>query len=208
VEAAADLRGRLARPRRLVARLPRPERPYCPPRPSRAREVQRGGSNEDEYVLAQDVRLAVAALGKLFLKDLLPMPADHGKDPLSSRSGQALSYGHDSGSPAPATAGPHLAWAGTSAHQPEAQPSQLRSRTPTAVRTWEANDPDFGRPIAGLLDQCSELFGIDIAAIAELAATRRPRRQPTTKRDRPSAARLPLVFERCAEMEGADTDPT
>jgi hypothetical protein len=42
------------------------------------------------------------------------------------------------------------------------------------VRTWEANDLDFGRPIAAPLDQCAELLGIDLAAVHELAANVEP----------------------------------
>jgi hypothetical protein len=42
------------------------------------------------------------------------------------------------------------------------------------VRTWEANDPDFGRPIAAPLDQCAELLGVDLATIYELAARVEP----------------------------------
>jgi hypothetical protein len=47
-------------------------------------------------------------------------------------------------------------------------------RYPTAVRTWEANDPDFGRPVAAPLDQCAQLLGIDLATIRELAANVEP----------------------------------
>jgi len=49
-----------------------------------------------------------------------------------------------------------------------------------AVRTWEANDPDFGQPIAAPLDQAAELLGVDLATIRGLAAKRRalrPRRR-------------------------------
>jgi hypothetical protein len=42
------------------------------------------------------------------------------------------------------------------------------------VRTWEANDPDFGRPIAAPLDQCAELLGVDLVTIQELAADVEP----------------------------------
>jgi hypothetical protein len=42
------------------------------------------------------------------------------------------------------------------------------------VRTWEANDPDFGRPIAAPLDQCVELLGVDLATIHKLAANIEP----------------------------------
>jgi hypothetical protein len=31
------------------------------------------------------------------------------------------------------------------------------------VRTWEANDPDFGRSIAAPLDHCVELLSVDLA---------------------------------------------
>ncbi len=37
------------------------------------------------------------------------------------------------------------------------------------MRTWEANDPDFGRPIAAPLHQCAELLGVDLATVGELA---------------------------------------
>jgi hypothetical protein len=47
-------------------------------------------------------------------------------------------------------------------------------RYPTAVRTWEANDPDFGRPIAAPLDRCAELLGVDLATIREVAANVEP----------------------------------
>jgi hypothetical protein len=40
--------------------------------------------------------------------------------------------------------------------------------------TWEANDPDFGRPLAAPLDQCAELLGVDLATIYELAANVEP----------------------------------
>jgi hypothetical protein len=42
------------------------------------------------------------------------------------------------------------------------------------VRTWEANDPDFGRPIAAPLDQCAELLGVDLATVRELATKVEP----------------------------------
>jgi hypothetical protein len=42
------------------------------------------------------------------------------------------------------------------------------------VRTWEANDPDFGRPVAAPLDQCAQLLGIDLATGSELAANVEP----------------------------------
>jgi hypothetical protein len=42
------------------------------------------------------------------------------------------------------------------------------------VRTWEANDPDFGRPLAAPLDQCAELLGVDLATVRELAANVEP----------------------------------
>ncbi len=31
------------------------------------------------------------------------------------------------------------------------------------MRTWEAHDPDLGRPITAPLEQCAELLGIDLA---------------------------------------------
>jgi hypothetical protein len=33
------------------------------------------------------------------------------------------------------------------------------------VRTWEVNDPDFGRPIAAPLDRCAELLGVDLDTV-------------------------------------------
>jgi hypothetical protein len=38
------------------------------------------------------------------------------------------------------------------------------------MRTWEARDPDFARPIAAPLDRCAELLGVDLATLSELAA--------------------------------------
>ena len=38
------------------------------------------------------------------------------------------------------------------------------------MRTWEANDPDLGRPIAAPPDQCAELLGVDLATVRDLAA--------------------------------------
>jgi hypothetical protein len=43
-----------------------------------------------------------------------------------------------------------------------------------AVRTWEVNDPDFGRPIAAPLEQCAELLGVDLATIREVATNVEP----------------------------------
>ena len=40
----------------------------------------------------------------------------------------------------------------------------------TGMRTWEARDPDSGRPIAAPLEQCAELLGVDLATIREVAA--------------------------------------
>jgi hypothetical protein len=37
------------------------------------------------------------------------------------------------------------------------------------MRTWEARDPDLGRPIAAPLEQCAELLGVDLATICEVA---------------------------------------
>ena len=42
------------------------------------------------------------------------------------------------------------------------------------MRTWEANDPNVGRPIAAPLDQCAELLGVDLATTRELAANVEP----------------------------------
>lgn len=44
----------------------------------------------------------------------------------------------------------------------------------TGMRTWEARDPDLGRPIAAPLEQCAELLGVDLATIREVAATIEP----------------------------------
>jgi hypothetical protein len=35
------------------------------------------------------------------------------------------------------------------------------------VRTWEASDPDSGRPVAAPLDRCAGLLGVDLATIRE-----------------------------------------
>jgi hypothetical protein len=42
------------------------------------------------------------------------------------------------------------------------------------MRTWEARDPDLGRPIAAPLEQCAELLGVDLATIRDLAANVEP----------------------------------
>jgi hypothetical protein len=42
------------------------------------------------------------------------------------------------------------------------------------MRTWEARDPDFGRPIAAPLEQCAELLGVDLATVHEVAANVEP----------------------------------
>jgi hypothetical protein len=42
------------------------------------------------------------------------------------------------------------------------------------MRTWEARDPDFGRPIAAPLEQCAELLGVELATICEVAASVEP----------------------------------
>jgi hypothetical protein len=42
------------------------------------------------------------------------------------------------------------------------------------MRTWEARDPDFGRPIAAPLEQCAELLGVDLATLCEAAANIEP----------------------------------
>lgn len=42
------------------------------------------------------------------------------------------------------------------------------------MRTWEARDPDFGRPIAAPLEQCAELLGVDLTTLRELAANVEP----------------------------------
>jgi hypothetical protein len=38
------------------------------------------------------------------------------------------------------------------------------------MSAWEARDPTLTRPIAGPLDRCAELLGIDLTAIQEAAA--------------------------------------
>jgi hypothetical protein len=45
---------------------------------------------------------------------------------------------------------------------------------PTGMRTWEALDPDFHRPIAAPLEQCGQLLGIDLATLREAAAAVEP----------------------------------
>jgi hypothetical protein len=40
------------------------------------------------------------------------------------------------------------------------------------VRTW--HDPGLGRPIAAPLERCSELLGVDLATVRELAAKVEP----------------------------------
>ena len=40
--------------------------------------------------------------------------------------------------------------------------------------TWEAGDPDFGRPIAAPLEQCAELLGVDLATVRRMAANVAP----------------------------------
>ena len=42
------------------------------------------------------------------------------------------------------------------------------------MRTWEARDPDFGRPIAAPLEQWAELLGVDLATVREVAANVEP----------------------------------
>jgi hypothetical protein len=42
------------------------------------------------------------------------------------------------------------------------------------MRTWEARDPDFGRPIAAPLEQCAKLLGVDLATVREVAAEIEP----------------------------------
>ncbi len=42
------------------------------------------------------------------------------------------------------------------------------------MRTWEARDPDFGRPIAAPLERCAELLGVDLSAVREVAAKIEP----------------------------------
>jgi hypothetical protein len=42
------------------------------------------------------------------------------------------------------------------------------------MRTWEAHDPDFGRPIAAPLEQCAQLLGIDLASIRDVAVNVEP----------------------------------
>ncbi len=40
--------------------------------------------------------------------------------------------------------------------------------------TWEAREPDFGRPIAAPLEQCAELLGVDLATVRQVAANVEP----------------------------------
>ncbi len=40
--------------------------------------------------------------------------------------------------------------------------------------TWEARDPDLGRPIAAPLEQCAALLGVDLASLCEVAADVEP----------------------------------
>jgi hypothetical protein len=42
------------------------------------------------------------------------------------------------------------------------------------MRTWEARDPDFGRPIAAPLERCAELLGVDPATVRVVAANVEP----------------------------------
>jgi hypothetical protein len=42
------------------------------------------------------------------------------------------------------------------------------------MRTWEAHDPDFNRPIAAPLERCAELLGVDLATLREAAARVEP----------------------------------
>jgi hypothetical protein len=48
--------------------------------------------------------------------------------------------------------------------------SNLCSTMLLIMRTWEAHDPDFNRPIAAPLERCAELLGVDIASVREAAA--------------------------------------
>jgi len=42
------------------------------------------------------------------------------------------------------------------------------------VRTWEAKDPEFNRPIAAPLERCAELLGVDLATVCRAAADIEP----------------------------------
>jgi hypothetical protein len=42
------------------------------------------------------------------------------------------------------------------------------------VRTWEADDPAYARPIAAPLQRGAELLGVDLATIGEAAAHVQP----------------------------------
>jgi hypothetical protein len=42
------------------------------------------------------------------------------------------------------------------------------------MRTWEARDPDLGRPIAAPLERCAELLGVDLITVREMAAKVQP----------------------------------
>jgi hypothetical protein len=43
-----------------------------------------------------------------------------------------------------------------------------------STRTWEARDPDLGRPIAAPLEQCAELLGVDLATVRAVVAKVEP----------------------------------
>ena len=42
------------------------------------------------------------------------------------------------------------------------------------MRTWEARDPDLGRPVAAPLDRCAELLGVDLATVRRVATNVEP----------------------------------
>ncbi len=42
------------------------------------------------------------------------------------------------------------------------------------MRTWEARDPDFGRPLAAPLEHCAELLRVDLATVRKVAANVEP----------------------------------
>jgi hypothetical protein len=42
------------------------------------------------------------------------------------------------------------------------------------MQAWEAHDPTLTRPIAGPLEGCAELLGVDLTAIQEAAAMSSP----------------------------------
>ena len=52
--------------------------------------------------------------------------------------------------------------------------SNMSSSSLSIVRTWEADDPAYSRPIAAPLERCAELLDVDLATICEAAAHVQP----------------------------------